>query len=46
MIMLVIPLFVYPAIFVGISKYMTKQSQDAGQKVLRLGIVSNGNEKL
>ena len=45
MIMLVIPLFVYPAIFVGISKYMTKQSQDAGQKVLRLGIVSNGNEK-
>ena len=45
MIMLVIPLFVYPAIFVGISKYMTKQSQDAGQQVLRLGIVSNGNEK-
>lgn len=43
MIMLIIPLFVYPAIFVGISKYMTKQSQDAGQEILRLGIVDNGN---
>ncbi len=45
MIMLVIPLFVYPTIFVGISKYMTKQSQNAGQEILRLGLVQNGNEK-
>ncbi len=45
MIMLIIPLFVYPAIFVGISKYMTKQSQEAGQEILRMGIVRNGNEK-
>ncbi len=43
MIMLVIPLFVYPAIFVGISKYISKQTAAAGQEVLRIGIIDNGN---
>ncbi len=43
-IMLVIPLFVYPTLFVGISKYMNSQSEKAGNETLRIALVANGNE--
>lgn len=43
-VMLVIPLIVYPALFVGISKYMTSQSEKAGQETLKIAIIENGNE--
>lgn len=44
MVMLIVPLFVYPAIFVGISKYMAKETAKAGSETLRVALVSNGNE--
>jgi sodium transport system permease protein len=44
MVMLVIPLFLYPAIFVGISKYMTNQSEKVSAETLRIALISNGNE--
>lgn len=44
MIMLVIPLVVYPALFTGVSKYMTSESEKAASKTLRIGLVTNGNE--
>ncbi|MBK7439996.1 MAG: ABC transporter permease [Bacteroidetes bacterium] len=44
MVMLLIPLVVYPAIFVGITKYMTAQSEKAVSETLRIAIISNGNE--
>jgi len=44
-VMLLIPLVVYPAIFIGISKYMTSQSEKAGQEILRVAIINNGNEQ-
>lgn len=43
--MLIIPLLVYPMLFVGISKYMTSQTEKAGQEILRIAIINNGNEK-
>ncbi|MEZ5013181.1 MAG: ABC transporter permease [Chitinophagales bacterium] len=43
MIMIVIPLVVYPAIFTIISKYMASEAEKAGEKTLRIGIVQNGN---
>ncbi|HMX03776.1 MAG TPA: ABC transporter permease [Chitinophagales bacterium] len=42
-VMLIIPLFVYPAIFVGISKYVAGQTEKAGQETLRIAIIDNGN---
>ena len=44
MVMLLIPLVVYPAIFVGITKYMTAQSEKAGAQTLRIALITNGNE--
>ncbi|MFI5171189.1 MAG: ABC transporter permease subunit [Chitinophagales bacterium] len=44
-VMLIIPLVVYPTLFVGISKYMTSQSEKAVQEILRIGLIQNGNEE-
>lgn len=41
--MLVIPLVVYPTIFVGISKYISGQTEKAANETLRIAIVDNGN---
>lgn len=41
-VMLIIPLVVYPAIFVGISKYMSDQNAKAVSETLRIGIIDNG----
>ena len=43
-VMLLIPLVVYPAIFIGITKYMTAQNEKAVAETLRIGIISNGNQ--
>lgn len=42
-VMLLIPLVLYPAIFIGISKYMSGQSEKAQNETVRIGIISNGN---
>lgn len=42
-VMLVIPLVVYPAIFVGISKYVSSQTEKAANETLRIAVVENGN---
>ena len=42
-VMLVIPLVVYPTIFVGISKYISGQTEKAANETLRIAIVDNGN---
>lgn len=42
-VMLVIPLLVYPAIFVGISKYVSSQTEKAASETLRIGVIANGN---
>ncbi|HRF77581.1 MAG TPA: hypothetical protein PLB46_13470, partial [Chitinophagales bacterium] len=43
-VMLLIPLVVYPAIFIGITKYMTAQNEKAVAQTLRVGIINNGNQ--
>jgi sodium transport system permease protein len=40
-VMLVLPLVVYPLIFIGMSKYVTSQTEKAAEKTLRMGIVEN-----
>lgn len=42
-VMLLIPLLVYPAIFVGISKYVSSQTEKAGNETLRIAVIDNGN---
>ena len=42
-VMLIIPLVVYPTMFIGISKYMTQQTEKAGTETLRIALVENGN---
>lgn len=42
-VMLLIPLVVYPALFVGISKYIAGQAAKASEQTMRIAIVGNGN---
>lgn len=43
-VMLVLPLLIYPLIFVGFSKYISSQTEKAAEKTLRIGIIENGSE--
>lgn len=42
--MLVIPIFIYPALFTGISKYISSQTEKAEQDILRIGLIQSGGQ--
>lgn len=42
--MLVIPIFIYPALFTGISKYISSQTEKAEQEIMRVGILQTGGQ--
>ena len=42
-VMLVMPLVLYPTIFIGISKYVNSQTEKAASETLRIAVISNGN---
>lgn len=44
-VMLLLPLVIYPLIFIGFSEYISAQTEKAAGKTLRIGIVTNGGEK-
>ncbi|MBC8046178.1 MAG: ABC transporter permease [Fimbriimonadaceae bacterium] len=43
-VMLLLPLVIYPLIFIGFSKYISSQTEKAAEKTLRIGIIENGWE--
>lgn len=44
MVMLILPLVVYPLLFSGISKYVSSKTESAAEKILKIALVENGNE--
>ncbi len=42
-VMLLIPLVLYPAIFIGISKYISGQTEKAASETVRIAIIDNGH---
>ncbi|MBC8172516.1 MAG: ABC transporter permease, partial [Chitinophagales bacterium] len=44
--MLIIPLFLYPVIITGVSKYMGHQSKNAREEGIKIGVIQNGNETI